>query len=100
MLALMGDALVRPLAIVDRHDMQINQLCVPCLVTSLEPPRAPNGRYLKSPAKSASRRGVCGGDMSPPSGTCETRKIKSGSEKRIVAGHVGDITSRAAETPL
>jgi hypothetical protein len=38
--------------------------------------------------------------MSPPNGTCETRNIKSGSEKRIVAGHVGDISSGAAETPL
>jgi hypothetical protein len=38
--------------------------------------------------------------MSPPGGTCETRNIKSGSEKRIVAGHVGDITSGAAKTPL
>jgi hypothetical protein len=44
--------------------------------------------------------GVCGGDMSAPRGTCETRDIKSGSEKRIVAGHVGDITSGTAETPL
>jgi len=39
---------------------------------------------------------VCGGDMLPPSGTCETRDIKSGRKKRIIAGHVGDITSRAA----
>jgi hypothetical protein len=38
--------------------------------------------------------------MSPPNGTCETRNIKSGSEKRIVAGHVSDITSGAAETLL
>jgi hypothetical protein len=38
--------------------------------------------------------------MSPPNGTYETRDVKSGSEKRIVAGHVGDITSSAAETPL
>jgi len=38
--------------------------------------------------------------MSPPNGTCETRNIKSGSEKRIDAGHVGDISSGAAETPL
>jgi hypothetical protein len=38
--------------------------------------------------------------MSPPNGTCETRNIKSGSKKRIVAGHVGDISSGAAETPL
>jgi hypothetical protein len=59
-----------------------------------------NGGYLKSSAKSASGQWVCGGDMSLPSGTCETRNIKSGSEKRTVAGHVGDITSGAAETPL
>jgi hypothetical protein len=38
--------------------------------------------------------------MSPPNGTNETRTIKSGSEKRIDAGHVGDISSGAAETPL
>jgi hypothetical protein len=38
--------------------------------------------------------------MSPPNGTYETRNIKSGSEKEIDAGHVGDITSGAAETPL
>jgi hypothetical protein len=38
--------------------------------------------------------------MSPPNGTCETRNSKSGSEKRIDAGHVGDITSGAVETPL
>ena len=58
------------------------------------------GGYLKSPAKSASGQGVCGCDMSPSSGTCETRNIKSGSEKGTGAGHVGDITSGAAETPL
>ncbi len=58
------------------------------------------GSYLKSPAKSASGQGVCGGDMSPPNGTCETRHVKSGSEKRVVAGQVSDITSGAAETPL
>jgi hypothetical protein len=38
--------------------------------------------------------------MSPPNGTCETRNIKSGSEKKMDAGHVGDISSGAAETPL
>ena len=38
--------------------------------------------------------------MSPPNGTCETRNIKSGSEKGIDAGHVGDISFGAAETPL
>jgi len=38
--------------------------------------------------------------MSPPNGTCETGNIKSGSEKRIVAGHVVDITSASSETPL
>jgi hypothetical protein len=38
--------------------------------------------------------------MSPPDGTYETRNIKSGSEKGIDAGHVGDISSGAAETPL
>ena len=38
--------------------------------------------------------------MSPPNGTYETRNIKSGSEKGIGAGHVGDISSGAAETPL
>jgi hypothetical protein len=65
-----------------------------------DPLATPNGGYLKSPAKSASDQGVCGGDMSPPNGTYETRDVKSGSEKRIVAGHVGDITSSAAETPL
>jgi hypothetical protein len=59
-----------------------------------------NEHYLKSPAKTASDQGVCGDDMSPPNGTCETRNIKSGSEKGTVAGHVGDITSGAAETPL
>jgi hypothetical protein len=53
------------------------------------------GGYLKSLAKDASDQGVCGGDMSPPNGTCETRNIKSGSEKRMVAGHVDDITSGA-----
>ena len=37
-----------------------------------------HGGYLKSPAKSASGQGVCGGDMSPPNGTCETRNVKSG----------------------
>ena len=56
--------------------------------------------YLKSPAKSASDQGFCGGDMSPPDGICETRNTKSGSEKGIDAGHVGNIISRAAETPL
>jgi hypothetical protein len=45
-------------------------------------------------------RGVCGDDMSPPDGTRETQNVKSGSEKGTVAGHVGDITSGAAETPL
>jgi hypothetical protein len=38
--------------------------------------------------------------MSPPDGTCETRNTKSGSEKGIYAGHVGDIISAAAKTPL
>jgi hypothetical protein len=38
--------------------------------------------------------------MSSPNGTYETRKIKSGSEKGIDAGHLGDISSGAAETPL
>ena len=56
--------------------------------------------YLKSPAKIANGQAVCGGDMSPPNGTCETRNIKSGSEKGTVAGHLCDITSGAAETPL
>jgi hypothetical protein len=50
--------------------------------------------------KSVSDQGVCGGDMSPPNGTCETRNVKSGSKKGIDAGHVGDISSGAAETPL
>ena len=59
-----------------------------------------NGGYLKPFAKSASDQGVCGGDMSLPDGTCETRNTKSGSEKRIDAGHVGNIVSGAAETPL
>jgi hypothetical protein len=58
------------------------------------------GGYLKSPSKNAIDQGLCGGDMSPPNGTHETRNIKSGSKKRIDAGHVGDITSGAAETPL
>jgi len=62
--------------------------------------RPQSGGYLKCPAKSASGQGVCGGDMSPPNGTCETRNIKTGSKKKIVAGHVGDITSGAAETQL
>jgi hypothetical protein len=56
--------------------------------------------YLKSPAKNVSDQGFCGGDMSLPNGTCEMRNNKSGNEKRIDAGHVGDITSGAAETPL
>jgi hypothetical protein len=38
--------------------------------------------------------------MSPPNGTYETRNIKSGGEKGIDAGYVGDIRSGAAETPL
>jgi hypothetical protein len=38
--------------------------------------------------------------MSPPNGTYETRNIKSGSEKGIDAGHVGDISSGPAETTL
>ena len=38
--------------------------------------------------------------MSLPNGTRETRKAKSGNKKGIDAGHVGDITSGAAETPL
>jgi hypothetical protein len=38
--------------------------------------------------------------MSPPDSTYQTRNIKSGSEKRIDAGHVGDISSGAAVTPL
>jgi hypothetical protein len=38
--------------------------------------------------------------MSPPNGTYETRNIKSGNEKRIDAGHVGDISSGAAATPM
>ena len=59
-----------------------------------------NGGYLKSPAKSASGQGLCGGDMSLPNGKCETRNTKSGSEKGIDLGHVGDITSGAAETLL
>jgi hypothetical protein len=50
--------------------------------------------------KSASDQGLCGGDMSPPNGTYETRNIKSGSEKGIDAGQVGDISAGAAETPL
>jgi hypothetical protein len=63
-------------------------------------PSLQNGGYLKSPSKNASGQGFCGGDMSLPNGTCETRNIKSGSEKRIDAGHVGDISSGAAKTPL
>jgi hypothetical protein len=59
-----------------------------------------NDRYLKSLSKNVSDQGLCGGDMSPPNGTCETRNNKSGNEKGIDAGHVGDITSGAAETPL
>jgi hypothetical protein len=59
-----------------------------------------NGGYLKFPSKNATDQGLCGGDMSPPNGTRETQNIKSGSETRIDAGHVGDITSGAAETPL
>jgi len=54
--------------------------------------------YLESLSKKC--QGLCGGDMSPPNGTYETRNIKSGSEKEIDAGHVGDISSGAAETPL
>ena len=38
--------------------------------------------------------------MSSLNGTYETRNVKSGSEKGIDAGHVGDISSGAAETPL
>ena len=38
--------------------------------------------------------------MSSPNGMYETRNIKSGSEKGIDAGHLGDISSGAAETPL
>jgi len=38
--------------------------------------------------------------MSSPDGAYETRNIKSGSEKGIDAGHVGDISSGAVETPL
>jgi hypothetical protein len=38
--------------------------------------------------------------MSPPNGTYETRNIKSGSEKGIDAGHVGNISSGTAEIPL
>jgi hypothetical protein len=38
--------------------------------------------------------------MSPPNGTYEARNVKSGSEKGTVAGHVGDIISGVAETPL
>jgi hypothetical protein len=64
------------------------------------PPARQNGCYLKSPAKSVSGQVLCGGDMSLPNGTCETRNTKSGSEKGTDAGHVGDITSGAAETPL
>jgi hypothetical protein len=59
-----------------------------------------NGGYLESVSKNTADQGVCGGDMSLPNGTCETRNVKSGSEKGIDAGHVGDITSGAAETPL
>ena len=59
-----------------------------------------NGGYLKSPSKNVSGQGFCGGNMPPPNGTCETRNIKSGSEKRIDAGHVGDTSSGAAKTPL
>jgi acetylglutamate kinase len=38
--------------------------------------------------------------MSSPNGTCEMRNAQSGSEKKIDAGHVGEITSGTAETPL
>jgi hypothetical protein len=38
--------------------------------------------------------------MSPPDGRCVTQEVKSGSEERVGACHVGDITSRPAETPL
>jgi hypothetical protein len=66
----------------------------------LQPTSAHIGGYLESVSKNTADQGVCGGDMSLPNGTCETRNVKSGSEKRIDAGHVGDITSGAAETPL
>jgi len=70
------------------------------VLTETRPKSVQIGGYLKSPSKNASGQGFCGGDMSPPNGTCETRNIKSGSEKRIDAGHVGDISSGAAKTPL
>jgi hypothetical protein len=73
---------------------------MPRLVIPAVPTPAQIGGYLKSPSKSASDQGLCGGDMSPPNGAYETRNIKSGSEKGIDAGHVGDISSGAAETPL
>ena len=63
-------------------------------------PKSQSGGYLESVSKNTADQGVCGGDMSLPNGTCETRNVKSGSEKGIDAGHVGDITSGAAETPL
>jgi hypothetical protein len=80
--------------------MQEARFCAPQPVGTDHAAAAPNGGYLKSPSKNASGQGLCGGDMSPPNGTRETRNIKSGSEKRIDAGHVRDTTSGAAKTPL
>jgi len=60
---------------------QIGQIWIGSAALVPKQDRRQNGGYLKSPAKSASGQGVCGGDMSPPNGTCETRNIKSGSEK-------------------
>ena len=64
---------------------QIGQIWIGSAALVPKQDRRQNGGYLKSPAKSASGQGVCGGDMSPPNGTCETRNIKSGSEKGTVA---------------
>jgi hypothetical protein len=78
----------------------ISPFCVPQRMDAEIPAVMHIGGYLKSPAKSVSDQGVCGDDMSLPNGTCETRNTKSGSEKRIDPGHVGNIISGAAETPL
>src|SRR5713226_10435636 len=52
------------------------------------------------PGEALVGKGFCRGDMSLLTSAYETRTLKSSSEKRKDAGHVGGITSGTAWTPL
>ena len=61
------------------------------LVEHPHPITAPNGGYLKSPAKSASGQAVCGGDMSPP--TVRVRRETTRAAARRGQSQVTWVTS-------